>query len=56
MMDKTIGESAAKVKAIKNRDGFKAYHEVFYLYVTTRGEALQEKSKTVSCPQPIANE
>ena len=56
MMDKNANESAAKVKAAKNRDGLKAYHEIFWWYVTTTGAALQEKSKRVSCPSPIIKE
>ena len=56
MMEKTAGESGVKVKAVKERNGLKAYHEVFWWYVTTTGAALQEKSKRVSCPSPIVKE
>ena len=56
MMEKTDGVSAVKAKAVGNRDGLKAYHEVCWWYVTTTGAALQDKSKRVSCPNPIVKE
>ncbi len=56
LIEKTTGEAASRVKTVEEGQGLHAYFQVYWWFVKTDGIAIQERSKQIMQPEPVAKE
>ncbi len=56
LVEKTTGESAAKVKSVMEGEGIHAYFKIFWWFVKTSGVAVQDLSRKFMHPKPTTKE